>query len=151
MWDLILDPGITPWVEVRGSTAEPPRHPVSQFLKKSLTFLILERETEQTGRGAEGERESSCRFYTKHRAQHRAWSHDPEIMTWTETKSPVLKQLSHLDSPSKSINYCNPNKKNNKLFYGARQVDTKAYMRKIVKYHQENNLKIQRMIRPISY
>ena len=38
------------------------------------------------GRG----RETPSRLYAEHRTQCRAWSHNPEIMTWAETRSQTL-------------------------------------------------------------
>ena len=47
----------------------------------------------------EGERESEVDSGAEHRAWHRAQSHPHEIMTWAETKSQTLNQLSHPDAP----------------------------------------------------
>ena len=55
------------------------------------------------GGGAEGEqadfalRQADC---TKHGAWCRVWSHDPKIMTWTETKSRMPNWLSHSGAPT---------------------------------------------------
>ena len=46
-------------------------------------------------RGAREERESPGRLPAEHGAWLGAWSHDPEIMAWAETKSRMLKRLSH--------------------------------------------------------
>ena len=34
-------------------------------------------------------------------AQHWAWSHNPEIMTWAEIKSQMLNQLNHTAAPER--------------------------------------------------
>jgi len=52
----------------------------------------------QRGRGKRKEK-----LQTDSALEHRAWgralSHDPEIMTWTETKSQTLNQLCHPGAP----------------------------------------------------
>ena len=69
------------------------------MLLKSTFFLrfiyLLERKRIQPG-GAEGEGERvSSRLPAECRAWCRARSHDPEIMTWAETKSQAFNQLQH--------------------------------------------------------
>ena len=67
-----------------------------------LFFFPLEREHTWAGVGrAEGggERESQADAPTKHRAQCRAWSHDPGIMTWAEINSQMLNWPSHPGAP----------------------------------------------------
>lgn len=39
----------------------------------------------------------------EHGAWHRARAYDPEIMTWTQVKSPTLNRLSHSGAPSSFI------------------------------------------------
>ena len=53
--DLIPDPRITPWVEGRCSTTEPPRYPSKHFLKKD--FYLRENEYEGGGKWGLGEAE----------------------------------------------------------------------------------------------
>ena len=60
-------------------------------------LFIWEKEGERENKG-EGQRERekiSSRFSTQLGAWQRAWSHDPEIMTWAKTKSQLLNGLSH--------------------------------------------------------
>ena len=60
------------------------------FFLKIYLFIL------ESGRGAEGEEERNpSRLCTEHRAWHGAWSQDPEIMTWAETKSQMLNWLRH--------------------------------------------------------
>jgi len=69
------------------------------FLFKDLFIWEKERETAQAG-GAEGKGERiSSRLHTQHGARRRTQSHDPEIMTQTETKSQSLNQLQHPGAP----------------------------------------------------
>ena len=42
---------------------------------------------------------TSGRLHAEHWPRHGAWSHNPEIMTWAETKSQTLNQLSHMGAP----------------------------------------------------
>ena len=44
----------------------------------------------------------SSRPRADHGARHRAWSQDPEIMTWAETKSQMLNQSHYPGSPGQS-------------------------------------------------
>lgn len=60
--------------------------------------IYLEREKVQAGGGAEGEEISSW-LCTVHGAHHRAWAHDPEIMTQTKNKSQIPNQLNHPGAP----------------------------------------------------
>ena len=41
------------------------------------------------------------RLHAQHRAWCRAWSHDPDVMTWAEIKSWTLNQLSHPSAPKR--------------------------------------------------
>ena len=38
-------------------------------------------------------------LHTEHGVWHRAWSHDPKVMTWDEIKSWMLSRLSHPGTP----------------------------------------------------
>lgn len=51
------------------------------------------------GRGRGRRRESQPDSPAEHRALPRAWSHNPEDMTWTEIKSQTPKLLSHPGAP----------------------------------------------------
>ena len=51
------------------------------------------------GRVNRGRERILSNLHTQHRAQYRAWSHDPEIMTWVEIKSQALNHLSHPGAP----------------------------------------------------
>ena len=42
-------------------------------------------------------------LHAQRRAQHRAWTHTPEIKTWAETKSWVFNWLSHSDTSTEYI------------------------------------------------
>ena len=64
-------------------------------------FYLFEREREQGVKQREWEKERiSSRLCAEHRAQLGVWSQEPEIMTWTKTKSWTLNQLSHPGTPS---------------------------------------------------
>ena len=54
------------------------------------------------GGGAEGKGEREFWADSAHSTQPDlgAWSHNPEIMIWAETKSQMLNQLSHPGTPS---------------------------------------------------
>ena len=54
----------------------------------------------------QGEREKQTP--TKQGAWGRAWSHDPEIMTWADIKSQMLNWLSHPDAPQSVSLYWTP-------------------------------------------
>ena len=101
--------GITPWAKGRCSTTEPSRSP-NFFIFKHFIYL---RESEQ---GEKQSRRGIRRLHTEHRAQSGARSWDPEIITWTETKSWMLNWLSHSGTSRKlfkkrlwiEISYENP-------------------------------------------
>ena len=58
------------------------------FLKKYIFFLFIERKREKERVQRQRERDRTPgRCYTEYSAWHRAWSHDPEIMTWAKIKS----------------------------------------------------------------
>ena len=46
-----------------------------------------------------GKERISSRLPTKCGARHGAWSHSPDIKMWAQTKSQMLNQLSHPESP----------------------------------------------------
>ena len=60
-------------------------------------LFIWERENERAWVG--GRDRGTSRLPTEYWAQHGAWSHNPEIMTWAEIKSQMLNQLSHPGAP----------------------------------------------------
>ena len=67
-----------------------------------VCVCVFEREKERAWaeEGAEEEGESiPSRLQTKLRAQCRAQSHDPEIMTWAKIKSWMFNWLSHPGAP----------------------------------------------------
>ena len=47
------------------------------------------------GKEGEGEVENLQQTTAEQGAPHRAWSHEPEIMTWADIKSQLLNRLSH--------------------------------------------------------
>ena len=78
------------------------------FKKKNVYFFILRQCLYMSGRGAEGEGEKiPSRLCTQHRARHRAWSHDREIMTWVKFKSLPLNRWSHERGPPLISNWWN--------------------------------------------
>ena len=76
---------------------------LSDFVSLTLFIFILffrrERERAYMYRsGVErgrGRKKTFSNLHTQGRAQHRAWSHDPEIMTWAKIKSQTLNWLNH--------------------------------------------------------
>ena len=65
-------------------------------------MLSLEREHVQNRvniRRGRGRERMSSRLHAQHRALYGAGSHNPEIMTWAETKSQMPNQLSHPGAP----------------------------------------------------
>ena len=74
---------------------------VKQYHISGIKYIFLKlnflREREWR---AEGEWERiSNRFHAEHRAWHGVHFHNPEIVTWAETKSWMLNQLSHPGVP----------------------------------------------------
>ena len=67
-----------------------------------LTFIIL--TLFERVQGGQGEKLLS-RLPAECVAQHGAWSYDPEIMIWAETKSRVLKRLTHPGVPQSGSFY----------------------------------------------
>ena len=81
-----------------------PSHSSSTILTVSFSFLkiLCIWELERVWAREEKQRRGTSRLYTEYGARWRAWSHDPEIMTWGEIKSQILNWLSHpgaLSSP----------------------------------------------------
>jgi len=75
----------------------------------SLRFIYFEREHARAwvaGQTAEGER-ILTRLHAERRARGGARTHDPEITTRAETKSPTLNQLSHPGAPIQKYNELN--------------------------------------------
>ena len=70
---------------------------LSIFIKKKKNFLKILFIPEREHRGREELRDG------KKQSQHGTWSHHPEIMTWTETKSQMINWLSHPCGPRLSI------------------------------------------------
>ena len=98
-----------PQIMVRNTSINQKRFPCSTFLPQTTSLChcsiglivcalffkdfiyLFERETDQQKAlvsGEEGEAERILsRLPAEHRSRYRAWSYDPEIMTWAETKS----------------------------------------------------------------
>ena len=84
------------------------KNPLASISVSKSCFFVLflfkiylserEREREKTQAGGRAERETK-RLLTEQTAQHGAQSQDPGIMTWAETKSRTLNQLSHPGIP----------------------------------------------------
>ena len=72
--------------------------PPPSFLPPPPPLFLLPPPPPHRERGR-GERILS-RLHAQCRIQRRAWSYDPEIMTWAEIKSWTLKWLSHAYTPS---------------------------------------------------
>jgi len=63
----------------------------------------------------EGRSRERGRLPTECRAQSRAWSHNPEIMTWAEIKSQMLNWLSHPSTPLPCFSEINPFKSHKRI------------------------------------
>ena len=61
-----------------------------------LFIYLLERLHKREG---QKENRESKGDYTESTPQHWAWSHNPETLTWVETKSGMLNQLCHPGAP----------------------------------------------------
>lgn len=75
-------------------------YPLSLYLKDLFIYLFCR------------ERRGESPKLTLHRAQHRAPSHNPEIVTWAETENWTLNQLSQPGAPTPSAlqDICTPQK-----------------------------------------
>ena len=81
---------------------------------------------EGAGRGR-GRKRISSRLHTQHGAQHGAWTHNPEIMTWAKIKSQIFNWLSHPSAPQRSNFKKNSEIKNKEL----------SQQKELQKWHQK--------------
>ena len=69
----------------------------------SIHFYFRERASTSEGNGQRERERILNRLHTQHRAQHRARSHNSQIMTWAKIKSQTLNWLSKPGAPTLGI------------------------------------------------